>query len=224
VKPLEEEANEEMQPQSVVFKEPEMVKIPTGNYEMDVESDNKEIEHVVNVIPSFEIGKYEVTQGLWMSVMGVYENPSVFSNCGENCPVENVNWTEVQEFIRRLNIRTGKHYRLPTELEWEYACRGGTQNRYCGSDDVDLVSWHSGNSGNQTHPVGQKQKNRFGLYDMSGNVWEWVDGKDVVDNNLRILRGGSFLFKPLRVHVADRNLNDPSAPGIDFGFRLAISQ
>lgn len=208
----------------VVFNEPEMVAIPIGRYEEDVVTPNGKMVHIVNVIQPYGIGKYEVTQGLWRSVMGVYENPSFYSECGDNCPVERVNLYAVQEFIRRLNIKTGKQYRLPTEVEWEYACRGGAQNRYCGSDNADLVAWHKGNSDNRTYPVGQKQKNGFGLYDMTGNVWEWVDGQFEADQKLRLLRGGAFRFNPLRVHVADRNANDPSEESLDFGFRLAKSQ
>jgi formylglycine-generating enzyme required for sulfatase activity len=181
------------------------------------------MEHIDNVIQPFEIGKYEVTQGLWRSVMGVYENPSFYSNCGDNCPVENVNWYAVQEFIRRLNMKTGKQYRLPSEVEWEYACRGGAQNRFCGSDNADLVAWHKGDSDNQTYPVGQKQKNGFGLFDMSGNVWEWVDGQFEADQKLHLLRGGSFRFNPLRVHSSDRNADAPANQNLDYGFRLAIS-
>jgi hypothetical protein len=86
-----------------------------------------------------------------------------------------VSWEDTQEFIRRLNARTGKVYRLPSEAEWEYACRAGRRDRYCGGDDLDRVAWHYGNSGNKTHPVGQKAANAWGLHDMSGNVWEWVE-------------------------------------------------
>lgn len=118
------------------------------------------------------VGRYEVTQGQWQAVMG--SNPSHFKSCGSNCPVETVSWDDVQEFIRKLNSRTGKSFRLPTDAEWVYACRsGGKSQEYCGESTEDSVGWHVGNSDGETHRVGLKQPDGLGLYDMSGNVWEW---------------------------------------------------
>jgi formylglycine-generating enzyme required for sulfatase activity len=164
--------------------------------------------------PAFAMGKYEVTQGQWRAIMG--NNPSKFSNCGDNCPVERVSWNDAKDFISRLNNKTGKQYRLPSEAEWEYACRAGGKNEYCGSDSADSVAWHSGNSGKSTHPAGRKQPNAFGLYDMSGNVWELVE--DCLDGNCkyRVTRGGSAFLTPI-----DRGASEPTDRNSTCGFRLA---
>ena len=167
---------------------------------------------------SFSICKYEVTQKIWKEVMG--DNPSQMQ--GDDLPVEQVNWDQSQAFIARLNELTGKSYRLPTEKEWEFACRGGKESqgyRYSGSDDIDEVAWYDGNSENRTHPVGQKLPNELGLYDMSGNVWEWC--QDMHDGT-GMCRGGSW------IHNA-RNC-DPSLPNEtprlfsinSLGLRLAL--
>ena len=169
----------------------------------------------VRISRGFWMGKYEVTQAQWEAVMG--SNPSRFKNCGGDCPVEEVSWNDVQEFIRRLNARSGGgKYRLPTEAEWEYAARAGTTtDTYAGditqrdgNDPVlDGIAWYYENSGSRTHPVGGKSPNGFRLHDMLGNVQEWVGdwkggypGGAVTDpvgpesGSYRVARGGSWFF------------------------------
>ena len=201
-----------------VFKDcsdcPEMVVIPAGSFDMGSNSEPNEMPvHQVTIKKAFAMSKTEVTQGQWKALMD-NNNPSKFNTCGDNCPVEQVSWDDAQIFIEKLNAKTGKKYRLPSEAEWEYACRAGGKHEYCGSDNLDSIAWFgglaqpAGNSGKSTNPVATKQVNAFGLYDMSGNVWEWVE--DVYhpnyndapadgsarqgDSLLRVPRGGSWSF------------------------------
>ncbi|HXE97025.1 MAG TPA: formylglycine-generating enzyme family protein [Dongiaceae bacterium] len=184
-------------------------------------------------LDSFRIGKYEVTQGQYERITGT--NPSYFSGCGDDCPVENVNWHDAQSFISQLNSQTGKHYRLPTEAEWEYACRsGGKSEKYCGGDNIDAVAWYDGNSGYKTHPVGQKQANGLGIYDMSGNVWEWVNDwygssypssgnnpPGASSGSARVSRGGGWGGNPEYLQAARRTFKSPDDSYSYLGFRLA---
>ena len=222
-----------------------MVSIPGGSFRMGCTREQRECEDWENPVHevqvrAFEIGQYEVTQALWTAVMG--ENPSRFSDCAQ-CPVENVDWDDIQRFLKRLNMQTGSQYRLPTEAEWEYAARGGQESRgyrYAGSNDPDVVAWYTGNSGKGTHPVGQKGANELGLYDMSGNVWEWVqdcwhydydgapsDGRawesgNSGDCSYGVLRGGSWDFTPWLLRVAHRGSYPSGIPYFNnLGFRLA---
>ncbi len=214
---------------------PEMVAIPPGRFEMGEGPG----AHRVAVRHAYAIGKYEVTQAEWQALMR--NNPSHFR--GERLPVEQVNWNDAQAYIRRLNRKTGRHYRLPSEAEWEYACRAGRQTDYCGGDDPASVAWYGalgdpgGNSGRASHPVGGKQPNAWGLYDMSGNVWEWVadawhptyqgapaDGSAWQgDGARRVIRGGSWLDYPLLARAPYRLWAGAAKRSADLGFRVALT-
>ncbi|MDX2250586.1 MAG: formylglycine-generating enzyme family protein [Bacteroidia bacterium] len=220
----------------------EMIFVEGGEFDMggsDAEArDNEKPVHRVRV-SSFYMGKYPVTQALWQAVMG--NNPSNFK--GENHPLEQVSWNDTKTFLQKLNDKTDKTYRLPTEAEWEFAARGGIYSEgylYAGSDKPSDVGWYDDNSGRQTQPVGQKYPNELGLYDLSGNVWEWcedvwysnyidapVDGSAWVGsderNAYRVYRGGSWLnnFQLCRVPV--RTFRSPEAIVNNLGFRLALS-
>ena len=201
---------------------PEMVRLPGGTFTMgspdnELGRDSDETQHRVTV-GGFAIGKYEVTQAEWRAVMG--DNPSRFNDCNR-CPVERVSWHEVQTYVEKLNARTGRRYRLPTEEEWEYACRAGESQTYCGADSPDPIAWYIVNSGLKTHPVGQKRANRYGLYDMSGNVWEWISSCHKGDCARRVFRGGCWLDEPAGVRAADRSWLDPMIRDVFLGFRLA---
>ena len=201
----------------------------------DCESDGRPSHSVT--LSSYYIGKYEVTQAQWTAVMGT--NPRYFRGC-DQCPVEQVSWEDVQKFIRKLNQQTGKNFRLPTEAEWEYAARGGASGsatKYAGSSSIDTVGWYDGNSGGKTHPVGRKQPNELGLYDMSGNVWEWcsdwygdysngskTNPRGPSSGPRRVLRGGSWNYFALFCRVSLRLNLTPSFRNYNIGFRLALSQ
>ncbi|WP_435626884.1 SUMF1/EgtB/PvdO family nonheme iron enzyme [Candidatus Ferrigenium straubiae] len=170
---------------------------------------------------NYAMGKTEVTQGQWKAVMGEDPPELMFKGCG-TCPVERVSWNDIQEYLTRLSQKTGKQYRLPTEAEWEYACYGGSRSEYCGGSSIGAVAWYGGNSGGKTHPVGQKQANGYGLYDMSGNVLEWLSNCNGTNCEERLLRGGSWdSNSPENMRATYRYEYGPTIRNSHFGFRLA---
>ena len=218
---------------------PEMVELPAGSFTMGSEDGAPEEmpAHQVTLSHKFAIGKTEVTQQQWQSIMG--NNPSYFADCGDTCPVEQVSWEDVQEYIKLLNAKTGKQFRLPTEAEWEYACRAGKQELYCGSDRDENVAWTSTTGGfffNSPNAVAAKKPNAFGLYDMSGNVWEWVedtwhdnykgapaDGSAWMGGKMRVLRGGSWGKKSNFSRATSRFKFTDNYRDWSYGFRLALT-
>ncbi|MCC6463310.1 MAG: SUMF1/EgtB/PvdO family nonheme iron enzyme [Saprospiraceae bacterium] len=219
---------------------PDMVFVKGGTFTMgspknEADRNDDETQHPVT-LSDFAIGKYPVTQQLWQDIMG--NDPSNFK--GVDLPVEMVSWDDVQDFLQKLNAcYPGQRYRLPTEAEWEYAARGGSQSKgfiYAGSNNLDEVGWHRNNAGSKTHPVGQKKANELGLYDMSGNVWEWcADWYDNYPSDLqtnphgpgsgtgRVRRGGGWARYPHGCRVAYRSLWQPGIRISIVGFRLAAS-
>jgi formylglycine-generating enzyme required for sulfatase activity len=174
---------------------------------------------------SFYIGKYEVTQKQWEAVTG--SNPSYDTTCGNDCPVERVSWNDVQTFIAELNKQTGLSYRLPTEAEWEFAARGGNAGvaddyLFAGSDSYSTVAWVENNA-RAIHPVGSLSPNQLGIYDMSGNVWEWTSDLGWSSDSSRVLRGGSWGNYGNSARVAKRNKSAPNNRYNNNGFRLALS-
>jgi formylglycine-generating enzyme required for sulfatase activity len=220
---------------------PEMVMIPGGEFVMgddkSSEKDEKPAHRVT--VPGFMLGKFEVTQGQWRALMG--NNPSGFKDCGDTCPVENVSWDDAQAFVKKLSEKTGRRYRLPTEAEWQYAARGGSQTSWHAGDEVAQLgryAWYSENAEKKTHSVGEKQPNRFGLHDMHGNVWEWVEDcwhdnyqaapKDgsawVIDCSKeiqRVLRGGSWNYAPVGLRSVYRYFIAPTDRSYILGLRVA---
>lgn len=220
----------------------EMVHVEEGTFTMgataeqgDDAYDNEKPAHEVT-LSNYVIGKFEVTQALWTAVMG--NNPSRFK--GENRPVECVSWNDCQAFVKKLNGLTGENFRLPTEAEWEYAARGGNKSKgykYSGSNDIDEVAWYDGNSGSLTHPVGTKKPNELGIYDMSGNVWEWCNDwygvyTSTPANNpiepssggYRVIRGGSWYYNARFCRVSHRLGCYLIGWSYFVGFRLVLPQ
>ena len=218
-----------------------MVAVEGGTFKMGAADDYTEAyddekpQHAVT-LSDFYIGETEVTQTLWKTVMG--SNPSNF--VGDNLPVEQVSWEDCQAFITKLNAMTGQTFRLPTEAEWEFAARGGKKSqgrKYSGSNDINLVAWYYNNSGDKTHEVGKKTANELGIYDMTGNVWEWCQDwfgnySDEAQTNPtgsetgsdRVLRGGSWGGLARNCRVSIRYSRSPSFRYYYIGLRLAMSK
>ena len=216
----------------------DLVWVPAGCFQMgspDAEQDHQSCEGPVHTVEldGFWMGKYEVTQEQYEAVMG--KNPSKFK--GAKNPVEQVSWNDAVEFCRNASQKTGKDLRLPTEAEWEYACRAGSTTRFCfGDSDTGLgeYAWYDGNSGKTTHPVGEKKENNWDLYDMHGNVWEWCgdlyadryeaaaakNPQGASSGPCRVLRGGGWSNGPQFCRSATRDGGSPSRTGISRGFRV----
>jgi formylglycine-generating enzyme required for sulfatase activity len=220
----------------------EFVLIPAGEFDMGspAKEENRVQDegpvHHVNIPTAFYMGKYEVTQKQWREVMG--NNPSTFK--GDDLPVEQVSWNDVQEFIKRLNENEHVNkYRLPAEEQWEYAARAQTKMIYSFGNNVSKIgdyAWYMGNSEGTTHEVGLKKPNPFGIYDMQGNVFEWVQdsyydsyklvpkdasvGESV--SSIRVFRGGSWISNAASCRLANREDNDQATRASNLGFRLVM--
>lgn len=218
-----------------------MIKVEGGTFRMgateeqkeDFESDEKPVHEVI--LSNYCIGQTEVTQALWQAVMG--SNPSDFKG-NDQCPVEMVSWDDCQKFIGKLNRITGRKFRLPTEAEWEFAARGGNESegyKYSGSNTVGDVAWCGSNSDYRTHAVATKQANELGLYDMSGNVYEWcadwygeyrdsaqTNPKGPSSGSTRVVRGGSWIIYARLQRVSYRNDYKPILKDNYIGLRLAL--
>ena len=218
-----------------------MVRVEGGTFDMGAtpeqvnpDDDEKPVHKVT--LSSYYIEETEVTQALWQAVMG--SNPSKFK--GDNLPVETVSWVDCQTFIERLNTITHRKFRLPTEAEWEFAARGGNKSRhtqYSGSDNLDEVAWYDGISNGKTHPVKSKKANELGIYDMSGNVWEWCQDKygkydSSPQNNPtgpdrgtdRVFRGGGWIYGARHCRLSSRFNVSPVFRDSGLGLRLVLSE
>ena len=220
----------------------DMVKVEAGTFMMGATSEmkNPDIDekpvHQVTLTNDYYMGKYEVTQALWEAVMG--SNPSKYK--GDNLPVESVSWNDCQEFISRLNSLTGRKFRLPTEAEWEYAARGGKKSRsyqYSGSSNISDVAWYDENCGSTTRAVGIKRPNELGIYDMSGNVWEWchdwyssysslsqMNPIGAISGACRVRRGGSWDNSVWYSRSSSRSYDTSDYSRINLGLRLALTE
>jgi len=229
-----------------------LVRIPKGTFmmgspESDLNRQNNETQHEVTISKDFYLGVHDVTQAQYEKVIG--KNPSHFqgavvSNENADIPVENVSWDDAVEFCKKLSDlpeekKAGRLYRLPTEAEWEYACRAGSKTAYSFDDEEGLLpeyGWFKRNSSNRTHTVGLLESNAWGLYDMHGNVWEWCsdrygeypkgavsDPTGPKEGSIRVNRGGSWFYVAAICRSALRNGDGPSYRDFNLGFRVALS-
>ncbi len=218
-----------------------MILVPGGTFKMGSVAGGKDEQPVHKVtLDDFYIGKFEVSQSEWKQIMNKDTIVCYIEGC-DSCPVERVSWYNVMEFIKELNRRSGMNYRLPTEAEWEYAARGGTQSRgfrYSGSNNVSAVSWNVGNAQAMTHHTGLKKPNELGIFDMSGNVYEWCSDwysegwykaspgknpKGPSTGNHRVIRGGSWYQDYSGLRITDRDSANPTFKYGYVGFRLCRS-
>ena len=221
----------------------EMVRVEAGSFEMDArdgENSSDEVSHLATLTKDFYLGRTEVTQAQWIAVMG--NNPSIFK--GDDLPVEQVSWNDAMEFCEKLNdsgkAPRGWKFTLPTETQWEYAARGGKKgkgSKYSGSDSIDEVAWYWDNADKKTHPVGQKKANELGLYDMSGNVWEWClddwnrDSSELTaeftrgndrSGSIHACRGGSWVSSASHCRSARWDFDDLGYRDNYLGIRVAL--
>ena len=194
-----------------------------------------EFKHPVTLTSRYYIQTTPVTQKQWETIMGI--NPSHFKDSGSHAPVENVTWQDTQDFIAKLNrLDRPNHYRLPTEAEWEYAARAGSEARFCYGNDysqLESYAWYKGNSGMRTHPVARKRSNAWGIFDIIGNVWDWcldwrgeypldeaIDPTGPPEGRGKVLRGGSWGSDVWYLHSTDRHSRPPEYCNYNVGFRL----
>jgi formylglycine-generating enzyme required for sulfatase activity len=250
-------------PPGKVFKDcvdcPEMVVIPADSFDIGSSGSDQKDEtpgRRITIEQPFAMGRFEITRGQFAAFVSAtgydagnrclmlddgqweesagnnWRNPGYPQD--DSHPVVCVNWADAQAYVKWLSQQTGRHYQLPAETQWEYACRAGARNEYCGSDAADSVAWYDQDSGKASHPVGTKQANVLGLFDMSGNVSEWMqdtyhdhydgipgDGSAWIDDGAkRVLRGGSWLYSRTDVRAAFRSVSDPAYRYFDTGFRV----
>jgi formylglycine-generating enzyme len=221
------------------------VRIPAGSFVMGSAPDEPghlpdEVAHRVVISRPLYMSATEVTQRQWQTIMG--RNPSAFPKSGPNAPVERVSWNDVQEFLRRLNRRMNARFRLPTEAEWEYACRAGTRSAYSFGDSISSTQANydgkpAGSFRGSTAPVASYPPNRWGLYDMHGNVWEWCadeycpysaseerDPFRSCGSKYKVIRGGSWYFGADSARSALRYTHEPQLSGFSIGFRIVADE
>ena len=220
-----------------------LVRVEGGTFQMGSDSefanDDEQPVHAVT-LSSYRIAKFTITQKQWRAIMGQNVTWNENYGVGDNYPATNLNANDVKQFLDKVNRLGELNLRLPTEAEWEYAARGGKSSHgtlYSGSDDADAVVWHQGNAGNRLHPVGSLQPNELGVYDMSGNVWEWcsdwygaysaeaqTNPQGPNSGQRRVVRGGSFSYEAAFSRVTQRNSIQPNTQSFAVGFRLAMDE
>ncbi len=208
----------------------------SDNYDLEARDDERPVHEVI--LNNYYIGRYEITQREWRTVMEYdLDWPEVYGN-GDDIPAYNVSRSDAIRFLEKLSAMTRLSFQLPSEAQWEFAARGGNYShnyRYSGSNYTDNVAWHKNNAGNMPHPVGEKQPNELGLYDMSGNLWEWCldsykpypdtpqDNPVSMGGNLFVLRGGSWTYLPSYCRVTCRDTFEGNAASVSVGFRVSVT-